>query len=61
MNNYFTSINLFSYLREKGFRACETVKVNTAKFPVILKKEKEKQYEWDFLISAVVEEVLALL
>ncbi len=61
MDNYFISINLFSYLQKKGFEVCKTVRVNTAKFPVILKKEKEKQYEWDFLISAVVEEVLALL
>ncbi len=42
MDNYFTSINLFSYLWKKGFRACGTVRVNTAKFPVVLKKEKEK-------------------
>ena len=61
MDNYFISINLFSYLQKKGFEVCKTVRVNTAKFPVILKKEKEKQHEWDFLISAVVEEVLVLL
>jgi len=61
MNNYFTNINLFSYFQKKGFEACGTVRVNIAKFPVVLKKEKEKQHEWDFLISAVVEEVLALL
>ena len=42
MDNYFSSINLFSFLWKKDISACETVRINTAKFPVIL-KEKEKE------------------
>ena len=37
------------------------VRTNTAKFLIILKKEKEKSYEWDFLIGIVVEKVLVML
>ena len=61
MDNYFSSINLFSFLREKGIGACGTVRTNTAKFPVILKKEKEKKNEWDFLKGVVIDNVLAML
>ncbi len=42
MDNYFISINLFSYLWKKGFGVYGTIRVNIAKFPVILKKEEEK-------------------
>jgi len=45
MDNYFSSVNLFSFLQEKGFGACGMVRTNIAKFSIILKKEKEKSYE----------------
>jgi len=61
MDNYFSSINLFSFLREKGIGACGTVRTNTTKFPVILKKEKEKANEWNFLKGVVVDNVLSIL
>ena len=61
MDNYFSSINLFSFLREKGIGACGTVRTNTAKFPVILKKEKEKANEWDYLKGVIVDDVLVML
>jgi len=61
MDNYFTSVNLFSFLQEKGFGACGTVRTNTVKFPSMLKKEKEKDHEWDFLIGATIDGVLAIL
>ena len=62
MDNFFSSITLFHFLREKGIGACGTVRTNTAKFPIILKKEKEKKnLEWDHLIGVVKEDVLALL
>ena len=61
MDNYFSSINLFSFLREKGIGVCGTVRTNTAKFPIILKKEKEKANEWDYLKGIVVDDVLVML
>ena len=42
MNNYFSSINLFLFFWKKGIRACGTIKTNTSKFPITLKKEKKK-------------------
>jgi len=45
MNNYFSSVNLFSFFQKKGFGACKTVRTNTTKFLIILKKEKEKSHE----------------
>ena len=41
MDNYFSSINLFAYLRSQGFGTCGTVRTNSTKFPSILKEEKE--------------------
>lgn len=62
MDNYFSSINLFNFLREKGYGACGTVRTNTANFPIILKKEKEKKnLEWDYLKGIVVNNVLVML
>ena len=62
IDNYFSSINLFSFLRSKNYGACGTIHTNTLKFPVILKKEKErKDLEWDFLKGIIVDDVLALL
>src|SRR5687768_9036452 len=61
MDNYFSSINLFSFLREKGIGACETVRTKTTKNPKSLKEEKEKKNEWDFLTGEVVDDVLAIL
>ena len=45
MDNYFSSVNLFSFFQKKGFGACKTVRTNTTKFLIILKKEKEKSHE----------------
>ena len=45
MDNYFSSIPLFSYLRAKNIGACGTVRTNSRKFPEELKaltKEKKK-------------------
>jgi len=62
MDNYFSSINLFNFLRSEGYGACGTVRTNTAKFPITLKKEKErKDLKWDFLKGIAVDNVLALL
>ena len=62
MDNYFSSINLFNFLQNNGYGACGTARTNTAKFPVVLKKEKEKKdLEWDYLKGVVVDNVLSLL
>jgi len=59
MDNYFSSINLFNFLQNNGYGACGTVHMNTAKFPIVLKKEKD--LEWDFLKGIIVDNVLSLL
>ncbi|GES84286.1 hypothetical protein RCL_jg6913.t1 [Rhizophagus clarus] len=37
IDNYFSSIKLFKYLREKKIEACGTVCTNSANFPKVLK------------------------
>ena len=59
MDNYFSSIRLFKYLREKNIGACGTVRKNSANFPQILKTDKK--LEWDTLSGVVVDDVLAIL
>src|SRR5256885_13470016 len=59
MDNYFTSIKLFQYLREKNIGACGTVCKNSANLPQILKVDKK--LDWDTLSEVVVEDVLAIL
>ncbi|CAG8698627.1 4989_t:CDS:2 [Cetraspora pellucida] len=49
MDNFFSSINLYQFLREKGFGACGTIRTNTTRFP------------WDYLIGVVVDDVLSFL
>ncbi|CAB4476133.1 unnamed protein product [Rhizophagus irregularis] len=44
MDNYFSSIKLFKYLREKKIGACGTVYTNSANFPKI-NNENENQIE----------------
>jgi Transposase IS4 len=59
MDNYFTSIKLFKYLRENNIGACGTVRKNSANFPQILKVDKK--LDWDTLSGVVVDNVLAIL
>jgi len=59
MDNYFTSIKLFKYLREKNFGACGTVRKNSANFPQVLKVDKK--LDWDTLSGVVVDDVLSIL
>ena len=59
MENYFSSIKLFKYLREKKIGACGTVRTNSANFPQILKTNKK--LDWDTLSGVVVDSVLAIL
>ncbi|GES80728.1 hypothetical protein RCL_jg90.t1 [Rhizophagus clarus] len=59
MDNYFSSIKLFKYLREKKIGAYGTVRKNSANFPQILKVDKK--LDWDTLSGVVVDNVLAIL
>ncbi len=59
MDNFFSSISLFKYLRENKIGACETVCTNSANFPQILKVKKK--LDWDILSGVVVNDVLAIL
>ncbi|GBB97601.1 hypothetical protein RclHR1_03010004 [Rhizophagus clarus] len=59
MDNYFSSIKLFKYLREKKIGACGTVRTNSANFPKVLKVNKK--LDWDTLSGVVVNNILAIL
>jgi len=59
MDNFFSNINLFKFLRDRNIGACGTTHVNSTKFPKSL-KIKEK-LDWDTLLDKVVDNVLALL
>jgi hypothetical protein len=61
MDNYFTSISLFKYFRDRGIGACGTVRKNSAKFPRVLKPKEKTNLIWNTLSGVVVDEVLALL
>ena len=63
MDNFFSSIPLFKYLRSNGIGACGTVRTNSARFPKQLKIDKKTalKFNWDTISGAVVDEVLAFL
>lgn len=61
MDNYFSSIPLFSYLRTKNIGACGTVRSNSKKFPKELKVPKTVKMPWDSRSGVVVDDVLAIL
>jgi hypothetical protein len=59
MDNFFSNINLFSFLRSKNFGACGTARINSSKYPKILKVNNK--LDWDTLSGVVVDDVLAVL
>ncbi|GET00680.1 piggyBac transposable element-derived protein 4-like isoform X1 [Rhizophagus clarus] len=59
MDNFFSNINLFSFLRSKNFDACGTARVNSSKYPKILKINNK--LDWDTLSGVVADDVLAVL
>jgi len=62
MDNFFSNIPLFKYLRSKGFGACGTARTNSAQFPEELKLgEGKEKLNWDLKLGVVVEDVLAFL
>jgi Transposase IS4 len=61
MDNYFSSVPLFSYLRAKGIGACGTVRPNSRGFPKELKVSKRVKMDWNFRSGVVVDDVLAML
>jgi hypothetical protein len=61
MDNFFSSIPLFSYLRAKNIGACGTVRSNSRKFPKELKVSKTVKMAWNSRSGIVVDDVLAIL
>ena len=64
MDNYFSSILLFSYLRAKNIGACGTVRAHSKGFPVDLKAPKRAKIRWNFKQGKAVgseKDVLAVL
>ena len=59
MDNYFSNINLFKFLRDHNYGACGTVKTNSSKFPNSLKVKKK--LDWNTLSGVVVDQVLSVL
>ena len=59
MDNYFSNINLFNFLRNKKIGACGTVRTNSAKFPNILKIKRK--LNWNILFGVVIDNVLAIV
>ncbi|RUP47480.1 hypothetical protein BC936DRAFT_145691 [Jimgerdemannia flammicorona] len=62
MDNTFSSIPLFCFLRDKGIGACGTVRTSSKKFPKELNIDKRKvKYDWNTRSGIVVDSVLAML
>ena len=59
MDNFFSNINLFKFLRDRKYGICGTVKTNSSKFPNSLKVKKK--LDWDILSKVVVDQVLSVL
>src|SRR4051812_19117801 len=52
MDNFFSNINLFNFLRNKKFGACGITRTNSTKFPKILKIKK--RLDWNTLSGVVI-------
>jgi hypothetical protein len=61
MDNLFSSIPLFQYLRTKGIGACGTTRTNSARFPKVLNIGKDAKLDWNTRSGVVVDDVLAML
>jgi len=61
INNYFSNINLFKYLKNKGFDAYGTIRTNFIKFSKVLEEKVKQKLNWNFLLEVVVDKVLVLL
>ena len=64
MDNYFSSIPLFAWLRRNNIGACGTVRAASRGFPKELKVPKRAKLEWNYQTGRVVgedEDVLAAL
>ena len=64
MDNYFSSIPLFAWLRKNNIGACGTIRTASRGFPIELKVPKRVKLEWNFQSGKVVGEdkdVLAAL
>ena len=61
MDNYFSSIPLFQYLRMKGIGACGTTRTNSSRFPKDLKIGKDVKFDWNTRSGVIIDNVLAML
>ncbi|GET62220.1 hypothetical protein RIR_e64540_A0A2I1FLR6_9GLOM [Rhizophagus irregularis DAOM 181602=DAOM 197198] len=53
MNNFFSNINLFKFLRNHNYGVCGTVRINSSKFLNSLKVKKK--LDWNTLSGIVVD------
>jgi len=60
MDNYFSNIPLFQYLRQIGISACGTVRKTASGFLKELKIDKNIKLNWDVRSDVVVNGVLAI-
>lgn len=64
MDNFFTSVPLFSLLREHDYGACRTTRPSSKNFPPEfqhLKKNSSKSIPWSKVYAVVVDNVLCLV
>ena len=60
MDNYFSNVPLFQYLRQIGIGACGTVRKTASGFPKELKVDKNVKLDWDVRSGVVINGVLAI-
>jgi hypothetical protein len=58
MNNHFSNIPLFKYLRGLNIGACGAVRINSSRFPEALKVNKTVKLQWNTLTAIVVDQQL---
>lgn len=62
MDNYFSNVPLFTYLRGLKIGACGTVRINSTDYPKLLKVSKAEKMQWNKLSGMVVNnQVLAVV
>ncbi|CAG8728662.1 2479_t:CDS:2, partial [Cetraspora pellucida] len=60
MDNYFTSIPLFQYLRQINIGACGTIRKTSSGFPKELKVDKNIKFNWDIRSGIITNSALVV-
>ncbi|KAG9069660.1 hypothetical protein KI688_008982 [Linnemannia hyalina] len=55
MDNYFSNVDLFKYLRSLQICACGTARVSSKNFPKAPKVDKTDDHEWNTLSGVIVD------